>query len=448
VLTWSQRYRLRAAVSRRLWPIPSVFAVFAVGLAQLVAWLDRTYTPASPPVTFDSDSTLSTLAAIASGMLVFIGFVFSVVTFAIQYEASTYTPRLLRTIANSTAMRLTLGVFIATFVYALLLLAQTEPDREYRYSVIVAVILVGVSLLFFLALMTEVADRARSGRTVGDVGRAGRRTIERTCGAATDSSPVMRDELRLPDTGRVVHQPDATGGVIQAIDVDGIVNLAAHHDVIVELVSDVGSFVESGVPLFRVHGGTAAFPDEELLASIATGEERTSDQDPRLSIRILVDIAIRALSPAINDPTTAVEALERIGDLLLLLSTRELPDGIHRDGSGMPRLVEPTTTWDDYLTLALTEIRIYGVGSPFVVSALRRILDLLLLRAPAPRRPAIDRQARLLDRAEQRAEPGTATSIDPASTSNTTSRQAGPGAKQQARPPERWLFRHMDGPGG
>jgi uncharacterized membrane protein len=419
VLTWSQRYRLRAAVARRVWPIPVVFAVVAVGLAQLMVWLDRTYTPAAP-VTFDSGSTQSTLAAIASGMLVFIGFVFSVVTFAIQYEASTYTPRLLRTIANSTAMRLTLGVFIATFVYALLLLAQTEPNREYRYSVIVAMVLVGVSLLFFLALMTEVADRARSGRTVGDVGRTGRRIIEHTCGAATDPSPAVRDEPRLEGTGRVVHQPHATGGVIQAIDVDGIVKLAAHHDVIVELVSGVGSFVESGAPLFRVHGGTEGFPDDKLLASIATGEERNSDQDPRLSIRILVDIAIRALSPAINDPTTAVEALERIGNLLLLLSTRELPDGIHRDGSGAPRLVEPTPTWDDYLTLALTEIRIYGVGSPFVVSAMRRILDLVLRQAPAARRPAIDRQVRLLDEAEQRAEPGTATLVDPSSDGHAT----------------------------
>jgi uncharacterized membrane protein len=423
VLTWSQRYRLRAAVARRVWPIPLVFAVFAVGLAQFVAWLDRTYTPAAP-VTFDSGSTLSTLSAIASGMLVFTGFVFSVITFAIQYEASTYTPRLLRTIANSTAMRVTLGVFIATFVYALLLLAQTEPDREYRYSVIVAVILVGVSVLFFLALMTEVADRARSGRTVGDVGRAGRRTIERTCGAATDPSPAVPDEVRLEGTGRVVHQPDATGGVIQAMDVDGIVDLAAHHDVVIQLVTDVGSFVDSGAPLFRVYGGTDAFPDDDLLASIATGEERTSEQDPRLSIRILVDIAIRALSPAINDPTTAVEALERIGDLLLMLSTRQLPDGIHRDGSGVPRLVEPTPTWDDYLTVALTEIRIYGVGSPFVVGAMRRILDSLRLRAPESRLPAIDRQSRLLDQAEKQAGAGAATSSDPASAGHSTPGEA------------------------
>jgi uncharacterized membrane protein len=400
VLNWAQRYRLRAAVTRRLWPIPLVFGVVAVVLAQIVGWIDGRYTPGSS-VTFDSGSAQATFAAIASGMLVFIGFVFSVVTFAIQYEASTYTPRLLRSIANSTAMRLTLGVFIATFVFALLLLAQTEPDREYRYSVLAAVVLVGVSLLFFLALMTEVADRARSGRTVGDVARAGRRIIERTCRSGLDDAPAPSDTPRLDGSGRVVSGSGATGGVVQAIDSRGIVEIAAQHDVIVELVPEVGGFVASDAPLFRVYGETTDFPADDLINSIATGEERTSVQDPRLSIRILVDIAIRALSPAINDPTTAVEALERIGDLLLLLSTRALPDGVHRDRSGTVRLVEPTPTWDDYLTLAFTESRLYGASSPFVADEMRRSLQALRRQAPASRQAAIDHQVDLLERAVQ-----------------------------------------------
>jgi uncharacterized membrane protein len=403
VLNWAQRYRLRAAVTRRLWPIPLAFGVVAVVLAQFVGWIDGRYTPGSS-VTFDSGSAQATFAAIASGMLVFIGFVFSVVTFAIQYEASTYTPRLLRSIANSTAMRLTLGVFIATFVFALLLLAQTEPDREYRYSVLAAVVLVGVSLLFFLALMTEVADRARSGRTVGDVARAGRRIIERTCRSGLDDAPAPSDTPRLDGSGRVVSGSGATGGVVQAIDSRGIVEIAAQHDVIVELVPEVGGFVASDAPLFRVYGETTGFPDDDLINSIATGEERTSVQDPRLSIRILVDIAIRALSPAINDPTTAVEALERIGDLLLLLSTRALPDGVHRDRSGTVRLVEPTPTWDDYLTLAFTESRLYGASSPFVADEMRRSLQALRRQAPASRQAAIDHQVDLLESAV----PGTA----------------------------------------
>jgi uncharacterized membrane protein len=395
VVTWSRRARFKAEVTRRLWPIPLGFAAIAVGLAWLAAWVDREFAPGSP-VTYDTGSAQATLSSIAAGMLVFIGFVFSVITFAIQYEASTYTPRLLRTIANSTALRFTLAVFLATFVYALLVLAQIEPDSEYRYSVLLAVVLVGVSLLLFLALMTEVADRARSGRTVDEVARAGCRVIERTCRAEIDApstehrDPWPERELSVRST------PAARSGVVQGIDVDGIVALAAECDAVVELVPEVGGFVAFDEPLFRVHGGTATLPDAALHGSILLGAERTSDQDPRLSIRILVDIAIRALSPAINDPTTAVEALERIGDLLLLLSSRALPDGVHRDGSGRVRLVEPVPTWEDYLTLGLTEIRLYGASSPFVAHEMNRNLTALRRRAPESRRAAIDRQIELL----------------------------------------------------
>jgi uncharacterized membrane protein len=287
----------------------------------------------------------------------------------------------------------------------LLSLAQIEPDREYRYSVLVAVVLVGVSLLFFLALMTEVADRARSGRTVGDVARVGRRIIDRTCRRQLDPEAAVVDTPRLDGSGRVVSGSGVTGGVVQAIHVDGLVEIAVRHDVVIELVPDVGGFVASDAPLFRVHGDAPGFPDDDLIGAIAIGEERTSEQDPRLSIRILVDIAIRALSPAINDPTTAVEALERIGDLLLLLSTRALPDGIHRDRSGTVRLVEPVPTWDDYLTLAFTEIRLYGSSSPFVRDEMRRSLRALRVQAPATRRAAIDHQADLLEHAVAQAAP-------------------------------------------
>jgi uncharacterized membrane protein len=296
-------------------------------------------------------------------------------------------------------MRLTLGVFIATFVYALLLLAQIEPDREYRYTLLVAVVLVGVSLLFFLALMTEVADRARSGRTVGDVAREGRRVIDRTCRRELDPDVAVSEAPSLDGNGRVVSGSGVTGGVIQAIHVAGLVEIAERHDVVIELVPEVGGFVASDAPLFRVHGDAPGFPDDDLIGAIAIGEERTSEQDPRLSIRILVDIAIRALSPAINDPTTAVEALERVGDLLLQLSTRALPDGVHRDRSGAVRLVVPVPTWDDYVELALTEIRLYGAGSPFVAREMRRSLASLRRRAPAPRQSAIERQVGLLEHA-------------------------------------------------
>lgn len=196
-----------------------------------------------------------------------------------------------------------------------------------------------------------------------------------------------------------MHRAGGRGGVVQAVDVDSVVELAAKHDVVVELVPAVGAFVMAGGPLFRVHGESQRLHDHLLRSSILFGEERTAHQDPQLAFRILVDIAIRALSPAINDPTTCVESLDRIGDLLVALAGRTLPDGVHRDRSGGVRFVEPVPTWDDYLDLAFTEIRLYGAGSPFVARAMRRILDDLDGVASPLQRPSVDHQRDLLDRA-------------------------------------------------
>jgi uncharacterized membrane protein len=205
------------------------------------------------------------------------------------------------------------------------------------------------------------------------------------------------DGVRPDRDGRVVRSTFPSGGVVRAIDAGGLVAIAARHDVVVELVPEIGGFVAAGAPLFRVYGGASAVPDDDLQGSILLGDERTSDQDPQLSMRILVDIAIRALSPAVNDPTTAVEALCRIGELLIVLAGSTLPDGVHRDRAGAVRLVQCVPTWDDYLELAFTEIRVYGIGSPFVVRAMRRVLHELRDVAPPDRRPAIDRQLTLFE---------------------------------------------------
>jgi uncharacterized membrane protein len=127
------------------------------------------------------------------------------------------------------------------------------------------------------------------------------------------------------------------------------------------------------------------------------GEERTFDQDPKYAIRLLVDIAIRALSPAINDPTTAVQALDQIGDLLFRLGRRRLEASAFRDGDGHVRLVMRLPTWDDFLMLAFNEIRSYGADSVQVMRRMRALISDLIAVVPDERRPALEHwQQRLL----------------------------------------------------
>ena len=406
MLTWSQRFNLKASVRSSMWLIPAGFIVLSIALSVFMPWLDRQIT-ADPLYAYSASSAQATLSAIASGMLVFTGFVFSILTFAIQFGAGTYTPRLLRSISTDNTTKVALGTFIATFIYALLLLAEVAPgDSDYvpQFSVLLSVVSVGISILLFLALIVSVTGSIRPGRVVGDVERRGRHQISAAFPEPAQGPATAAVERLDPDAaGLVVANPTHGGGVLQALHVPGVVDLAKELGVAVELLPAVGDFSPTNGPVFRVYGESDDQRAHQFLDWVAFGDERTYRQDPTYPIRILVDIAIRALSPAINDPTTAREALGRIEDLLLLLGTRQLPDGVHRDADGVVRFVYRTPAWEDYLSLAFTEIRACGADAPLVVDQMRDILAGLRGLVPAWRRKAIDKQSWLLEEAVAKA---------------------------------------------
>src|SRR5262249_38774789 len=149
-----------------------------------------------------------------------------------------------------------------------------------------------------------------------------------------------------------------------------------------EMVPQVGDHVAAGDPLFRIFKGGAALPETSLRDSIAVGQERTLEQDPTFAFRILVDVALKALSPAINDPTTAVLALDRIHHLLRVVGNRHLDTGQIRDDKGRLRLVSRTPDWEDFVCLAVTEIRHFGGNSIQVVRRLNAMLESLIQALP------------------------------------------------------------------
>lgn len=406
MLTWSQRFRFQVWVRSSMWLIPLGFVLLAIGLAVLVPWIDQRLT-SDPPFTYSASSAQSTLSAIASGMLVFTGFVFTVLTFAIQFGAGTYTPRLLTTIATDVKTKVSLGVFVATFIYALLVLADVAPgETDYvpQYSVLLAVVLVGVSVLLFLGLIVSVTVSVRSGRVIADTARLGRKVIETMFPEQSRDEPSSSAERHLPDgESKIVANARRGGGVLQAIDLHGIESFAETSGTTVELVPTVGAFVPTGAPVFLVHGAPRSSSVTSLLGLVAFGDERSFRQDPSYAIRVLVDIAIRALSPSVNDPTTATEALGRIGDLLALVGTRQLPDGILRDDGGEVRFLYRTPSWSDYLALSFTEIRVYGADNPLVADELRHMLDELRGLVPSWRVDALDEQVWLLEEAVAKA---------------------------------------------
>jgi uncharacterized membrane protein len=194
--------------------------------------------------------------------------------------------------------------------------------------------------------------------------------------------------------------PSRQDGSVQAIDVRGLVRWASRHHHLLAMQAAVGDFVATGQHLVAVlgDGNVPAKTSRQLQRMVAFGVERTVEQDPAFAIRIMADIAVKALSAAINDPTTAVQALDHLANVLRLLGSTPLHGPLtFRDQQGAPRLLMPGRTWEDYLTLAVTEIREYGSTSIQVTRRLRAILEDLQESVRSEHRPAVDAEITKLD---------------------------------------------------
>jgi uncharacterized membrane protein len=179
------------------------------------------------------------------------------------------------------------------------------------------------------------------------------------------------------------------------------VSLAQRHDGIIEFVPQVGDFVAAGEPLFLLHGGAIEVDDGAVRSSVAFGPERTLEQDPMFAFRIIVDIALKALSPAINDPTTAVLALDQVHRLLRMVGQRKLRGEVLVDGSGQARVIFRTPNWEHYVQVACSEIRACGAGSFQVARRMRAMLENLRRTLPEHRHAALDTELALLEWAIQ-----------------------------------------------
>ena len=182
-----------------------------------------------------------------------------------------------------------------------------------------------------------------------------------------------------------------------AVNLELLVGIARRAGGLVEFVPRVGDFVATGNPLFRLYGDAARIDDSKLRAQVAFGPERTIEQDSTFAVRVIVDIAIKALSPAINDPTTAVLAIDQLHRLLHLVGARHLHDDLVHDLEGVPRLIFRTPNWEDFVTLTFREIRLYGAGNSQVARRLRAMINNLQEILPASRQPALQGELDLLN---------------------------------------------------
>jgi uncharacterized membrane protein len=204
----------------------------------------------------------------------------------------------------------------------------------------------------------------------------------------TPPTPASAENYRAPRMRTLLHRGYPRS--VQEVDVPALVHLASQYECVIEMAVAVGDPVFDSMPIFRTLGGATPIPDELLTDAIQLGEERTFSQDPKYAIRLLVDIAIKALSPAVNDPTTAVQAMDQIEDLLLRLGRRRLEIGAFHDVHGNLRLLINFPAWEDFLRLAFDEIRYYGATSTQVMRRMKALVSDLITVLPEERRVALN----------------------------------------------------------
>lgn len=391
-----------------IWLIPFIYTIASAALSLAIPRIESAYFP-SYTIDMSVASAQAYLSAVASGMMALTGIVFAISFVVVQFTAVAYSPRLVLWLSRDKALFHALGVFVATFVYSLATLVWIDRARSGNvpmFSALFVGALVVLSMLLFSFLVQRV-NNIRIANVLQMIGDEGRRVIHETFRhldrrPAAESKARAGNEISLgPVTQSLQHlgKPRA----ITKLDIDSLVRQAQHADAVIVMACAVGDTVVESTLLLRVHSEGGTLADRALLRAIKLANERTVEQDPKYPLRLLVDIAIRALSPAINDPTTAVQAIDQIEDLLRRLGRHNLDSGYARDADDVIRLIYPMPTWEDYLALAFDEIRQFGAGSVQVMRRLRSALAAVAESMLTPdRADAVQRYLKHLDLAIER----------------------------------------------
>lgn len=378
--------RVRLWWERAFWVIPLVGVVLGMTILQAVSDFDEelVLSPDAIPPTLSVASATQLLAAIGGGMVTFTGFVFSFVILLLQFGSSQYSPRMVSYFLRARSTQVILAIFLATITFSFTALLEVGSFGRHDYTpvltVVTAVALLFASLIAFIGLLHSVGSRVRVDAVLSAIGRQARHRLpvvlrpprRAELGTNVSSRPAGERSpqlLRGSDSGQVV-----------AIDDRALMRVARRHRLHIRLLVQVGDAarVESALMEIRTADSRPISRrlSRVLLSTVVIDQERSLRYDPFYLLRLLVDVAIKALSPAVNDPTTAVRSLDEIEGVLRVSATQPL--GARRIRSAQAEVLVPSSSWADVVALGLVEIMVCGSRQPQVSRRMIALIDSLV----------------------------------------------------------------------
>jgi len=411
-----QVFKTLDRIRSSFWFLPAVMAGGAMVLAfatvaldtPMTDWLTRNW---GLTFTGGAEGASSLLGAIAGSMITIAGVVFSMTLVALSLASSQLGPRLLRNFMRDPQTQMVLGTFIATFLYCLLVLRTIRRAEEILFvphlsvslGVLLAVVSVGVLIFFIHHVSVSIQANEIVARVGGELIAGIERLFPESIGRGAPRIPTEPPNADFLDRFEREACPigSAGDGYLQFIDGDALIALAMQEDVVIRLVRRPGQYVVASHPLALVWPGNKVTDQlmERINCAFALGNQRTSAQDIEFAVNQLVEIAIRALSPGVNDPFTAMTCVDHLGSALCRLAQRDMPSPYRHDSQDQLRVITPVFTFPDVTDAAFNQIRQYGRTSAAVTI---RLLETIAEVAGSVHRPedraALLRQAKMIAR--------------------------------------------------
>ena len=407
------------SLTSSFWFVPSLMVGLAIGLSFFTIGIDHRIesdiiSDMGWVYSLGASGSRAVLSAIAGSMMSVATTAFSITIVALQLASSQYGPRLLRNFMQDTGNQVVLGTFISTFVYSLMVLRTVNESEGHEFvphvavtcAIGLAIISIGV-LIYFLH---HAASSIQVDNVIKAVGEDLDHAIQRLFPETTEHSFLGQTEsatiVNIPtDFNRHSYPINAkSDGYLQAFDDSQLMQIATKNDLIIQLQLRAGRFVVQGSELARIFpkGKVKKSLTSQIDGAFVLGSKRTKQQDLEFSVNQLVEIAVRALSPGINDPFTAVRCIDQISANLCRLARRDIPSPYRHDDQNQLRLLVTSLTFDDVTDAAFNQIRQNGRSS---VAVTIRLLEAIAMIAPSTYRPAdraaLRRQAQMIERGSQ-----------------------------------------------